>query len=102
VTTLSGFQVVLTATRSPGNESGPMATVTAAAYQQTQSGWTLIATRQIGGASQWSWYATGVCSFTVSLLAPAANPIVTASESITVSLLATPAIGCVGPYTYDW
>jgi hypothetical protein len=102
VTTLGGFQVVLTATRSAGNEPDPMATVTAAAYQQTASGWTLIATMQIGDASQWSWYATGVCSFTVTALAPAANPIVTASESITVSLLATPAIGCVGPYTSDW
>jgi hypothetical protein len=102
VTTLGGFQVVLTATRSPGNGPGPMATVTAAAYQQTPSGWTLIASKQIGDASQWSWYATGVCSFTVTALAPAANPIVTAAESITVSLLATPAIRCMGPYTYDW
>src|SRR5260221_10009038 len=48
VTTLSGFKVVLTATRSPGTGPGPAATVTAAGYRHTPRGWKLIAAKQIG------------------------------------------------------
>jgi hypothetical protein len=103
VTTLSSFKVVLTATREPGPAPGEQlnATVTAAGYRHTPSGWHLIATKPIGKASQWSWYATEVCSLTVTQLKPlpssAAN-----SDTITVSLLWGPAIGCVGPYTKSW
>ena len=97
VTTLSGFKVVLTATREPAES----ATVTAAGYRYTSRGWKLIATKRIGKTSQWSWYATDVCSLTVTQLKPepssAAN-----SDTITVSLLWGPAIGCLGPYTKRW
>ena len=101
VTTLSGFKVVLTATRSPGTGPDPAATVTAAGYRPTAKGWKLIAIKRIGTARKWSWYATEVCSFTVTQLKPqpssAAN-----SDTITVSLLQDPAIGCLGPYTRSW
>ena len=97
VTTLSSFKVVLTATREPAES----ATVTAAGYRHTPRGWELIATKRIGNSSRWSWYATEVCNLTVTQLKPlpssAAN-----SDTITVSLLWGPAIGCLGPYHKSW
>jgi hypothetical protein len=101
VTTLSGFKVVLTATRSPGTRPGPTATVTAAGYRYTPLGWKLIAAKQIGKASGWSWYATDVCSLTVTQLKPEPSS-AAPSDTITVRLLWGPAIGCLGPYTERW
>jgi hypothetical protein len=101
VTTLSSFKVVLTATRSPGTGPGPAATVTAAGYRHTSRGWKLIATKRIGKANQWSWYATDVCSLTVTQLKPLPSS-AAPSDTITVRLLWGPAIGCLGPYTKRW
>ena len=101
VTTLSSFKVVLTATRSPGTGPGPVATVTAAGYRHTPRGWQLIATKRIGKAGQWSWYATGICSLTVTQLKPLPSS-AARSDTITVTLLWGPAIGCLGPYTKHW
>jgi hypothetical protein len=101
VTTLSSFKVVLTATRSLGTAPGPMATVTAAGYRHKSRGWKLIATKRIGEANQWSWYATDVCSLTVTQLKPEPSS-AAPSDTITVSLLWDPAIGCLGPYTKRW
>jgi Protein of unknown function (DUF4232) len=101
VTTLSRFKVVLTATRSPGTRPGPAATVTAAGYRHTPRGWKLIAAKRIGKASGWSWYATEVCSLTVTQLKPEPSSAVP-SDTITVRLLWGPAIGCLGPYTERW
>ncbi|MGD0377757.1 MAG: hypothetical protein ABSB01_24670 [Streptosporangiaceae bacterium] len=105
VTTLSSFKVVLTATRSPGTGPGPSATVTAAGYRHTSRGWKLIAIKRVGGARGWSWYATEVCSLTVTQLKPgppSGSPAAVQWDSITVSLLWGPAIGCLRPYTNHW
>ena len=48
--------------------------VTAAGYQQTPGGWKLIATKRIGTAGQWSWYATEVCGLTATQLKPLPSP----------------------------
>jgi hypothetical protein len=96
VTTLSGFKVVLTATREPAG-----ATVTTAGYRHTAGGWKLIATKRIGKPSQWSWYATEVCSLTATQLKPLPSSAANA-DTLTVSLLWSPAIGCLGPYTSSW
>ena len=101
VTTLSSFKVVLTATRSPGTGPGPRATVTAAGYRHTSRGWKLIATKRIGPARGGSWYATEVCSLTVTQLKPGPSS-AAPSDTITVSLLWGPAIGCLGPFTKHW
>ncbi len=101
VATLSSFKVVLTATRSPGPGPGPAATVTAAGYRHTSRGWRLIATKRIGKANWWSWYATEVCSLMVTQLKPLPSS-AAPSDTTTVSLLWGPAIGCVGPYTKRW
>jgi hypothetical protein len=101
VTTLSNFKVVLTATRTPDRS----ATVTAAGYRHTAHGWKLIATKRIGAADRWSWYATEVCSLTVTQLKPgppSGSPAAVQWDSVTVSLLWGPAIGCLPPITKRW
>ena len=101
VTTLSTFKVVLTATRTPDLS----ATVTAAGYRHTSRGWKLIATKRIGAARRWSWYATEVCSLTVTQFKPgpaSGSPTAVQWHSITVSLLWGPAIGCLPPITRHW
>ncbi|MGP0027791.1 MAG: hypothetical protein ACLPKE_31190 [Streptosporangiaceae bacterium] len=105
VTTLSNFKVVLTATRSPGTTPGPMATVTAAGYRPTARGWKLIATKRIGAAGSWSWYATEVCSLAVTQTKPgppSGSPAAVPWDSMTVSLLWGPALGCLPPSTAHW
>ena len=105
VTALSDFKVVLTATRSPGTGPGPMATITAAGYRHTAHGWKLIATKRIGAAGRWSWYATEICSLTVTQTKPgppSGSPAAVQWDSITVSLLWGPAIGCLPPITTNW
>ena len=92
---------MLTATRSPGTAPGPAATVTAAVFRHTPHGWKLIATKRIGKADGWFWYSVGVCSFAVTPFVPATDP-PRASNTITVSLLMTPALGCAKTYTTRW
>ena len=101
VTTLSGFKVVLAATRSPGTSPAPLATVTVAGYRHTSRGWRLIATKRIGKPGGWFWYSTEVCSLTVTQLKPLPSS-AAPSDTITVSLLITPALGCSTPYTNRW
>jgi len=97
VTTLSTFKVVLTAIREPDL----LATVTASGYRKTSRGWRLIATRQVGTASRWFWFSTTVCSLTVTQFKPLPSS-AAASDTITVSLLETPALGCSKTYTKRW
>ena len=96
---LTSFKVVLTATRAGGNP--PSATVTAAGYRTAAHGWKLIATRQIGKRGAWSWFATQVCSLTVTQLKPRPSSAVK-WDSMTVRLLWGPAIGCLKPVTEHW
>jgi hypothetical protein len=101
--TLSDFKVVLTATREPGHPL--LATVTAAGYRRSGSAWTLIATKQIGTASGWSWFSVQACSLTITQLknnTVSPSPPVVRFDSIKVSLLITPAIGCSGTYSKRW
>lgn len=49
----------------------------------------------IGKAGRWSWAATDVCSLTATQLKPLPSSAAT-SDTITVSLLWGPAIGCLG------
>jgi hypothetical protein len=97
VTTLSGFKVVLTATRVSRLD----ATVTAAGFRHTSGGWQLIAIKRIGEAGFWSWFATDVCSLKVTQFKPEPSS-AAPSDSITLNLLWGPAIGCLGPYIKHW
>lgn len=98
VAELTWFKVVLTATRGPG--SPPTATVTAAGYRRSGSGWNLIAVKRIGAPNQWFWYAVETCSLNVTEF-QGVSPVQTV-DSIKVSLLATPALGCTKPFGEHW
>jgi hypothetical protein len=102
-TTLSDFKVVLTATRQSGHPL--LATVTAAGYRRSGSGWTLIATKRIGRPSGWFWHSVQTCSVTATQLknnTVSLSPPVLRSDSVKVSLLITPAIGCSRTYRKRW
>jgi hypothetical protein len=103
VSTVSDFKVVLTAIREPRHPL--LATVTAAGYRRAGSGWQLIATKQIGTASGWFWFSVDTCSLTTiqlknNTISP--SPPVVTFDSIKVSLLITPAIGCSRTYSKRW
>jgi hypothetical protein len=103
VTTLSDFRAVLTATREPGHPL--LATVTAAGYQRSGVHWKLISKKRIGKASGWFWFSVETCSLTTTQLknnTVSPSPPVVTSDSIKVSLLITPAIGCSGTYSKHW
>jgi hypothetical protein len=100
VAVLSGFKVVLIATRGPG-QSALAATVSAAGYESTGQGWELIAAKTIGTPKQWFWYSVSVCGLTVTQLKPepgSAAP----RDTVAVTLLMTPALGCSGAITEDF
>jgi hypothetical protein len=101
VSALSSFKVVMTVIRGPEADSGPLATVTVTGYRHTGSGWKAIANKQIGKADQWFWYPTEVCGLTVTELKAEPSSAVTA-DTVEVSLLITPAIGCSKTYAERW
>jgi len=101
--TLSDFKVVLTATREPGHRL--LATVTAAGYRRSGSHWKLIARKRIGKTSGWFWFSVQTCALTATQLknnAVSPSPPVVRFDSIKVSLLITPAIGCSRTYSKRW
>jgi hypothetical protein len=100
VTALSDFKVVLTATREAGHPL--LATVTAAGFRRSGSGWQLIAVKRIGKASGWFWFSVQTCSLTTTQLKNDTSPAVVRFDSIKVSLLITPAIGCSGTFSKRW
>ncbi|SRR6266567_4438166 len=103
ITTLSEFKVVLTATREPGHPL--LATVTAAGYRRSGSHWKLIARKRIGKTSGWFWFSVETCSLKTTQLknnTVSPSPPVVTSDSVKVSLLITPAIGCSRTYPKRW
>jgi hypothetical protein len=95
---LTYFKVVLTATREAGQP--PTATVTAAGYERSGTGWRLLAVKRIGQPGQWFWHAVQTCSLDITQY-QGVSP-VRAFDSAKVSLLATPALGCTQPFTVRW
>jgi len=78
----------------------PTATVTAAGYQRSGAGWKLIAVKRVGAPNQWFWFAVDTCSLNITQfqgVSPVQN-----TDSIKVSLLATPALGCTQPMSEHW
>jgi hypothetical protein len=103
VTTLSQFKVVLTATRGgPGHRL--QATVTANGYRYADGHWALIAAKRVGPANGWQWSAVDTCSLALTQFANNAQPSppVIPSDSMKVSLLLGPALGCSSTYTQRW
>ncbi len=100
-TTLTAFKVVIIKKlHGPLNVPGPAATVYARGYKATATGWKLIATKRLGKPGQFLWYATGICTLSVTQTkgaAPAQN-----YDAAAVTLLYDPAIGCVSTITKTW
>jgi hypothetical protein len=97
-TTLTGFKVVLTLTRVGTSLN---ATVTAAGYQNVASHWNLMGSKRIGPAGRWFWYSADVCGLTVTQLKPEPSS-AAPSDTLTVSLLMGPALGCTPDITETW
>jgi len=95
---LTYFKVVLTATRGTGQP--PTATVTAAGYERSGTGWKLIAVKRIGKPGQWFWHAVQTCSLEITQF-QGVSP-VQAFDSANISLLATPALGCTQHFSEQW
>ena len=103
VTTLTFFKVVLTVTRGgPGHTY--QGTVTASGYERSGSRWKLIAAKRIGKANGWEWFSVATCSLTTTEYKNNVKPSppVIPYDSIRVSLLITPAVGCSPSYSARW
>ena len=92
---LTQFKVVLKAIRGPANGGAPLATVRAYVYKPVSHGWRLVTRITVGKRNGWFWFPVSVC--TVS-----ATPGHWEPNSLTVSLLITPSIGCSEPKTVRW
>lgn len=101
-TTLTFFKVVLVVTRGSGHSYN--GTVTADGYQRSGGHWKLIAAKQIGKANGWGWFSVATCSLTVTEYKNNVEPSppVIPYDSIRVSLLIDPAIGCSRTYSNHW
>jgi hypothetical protein len=98
VAQLTWFKVVLTATRGPGQP--PSATVTAAGYRRSATGWRLISVQRIGARNSWFWFAVDTCSLRTTQYRPGSP--VQRVDSVRLALLATPALGCTKPVSLRW
>lgn len=101
--TLTNFRVVLTATRGgPGHRL--QATVTANGYRRSGGHWKLIATQRVGQVNGWFWFSVQPCSLTATQLKNNVKPSppVIVSDTMRVSLLITPAIGCSRTFSKRW
>jgi hypothetical protein len=95
---LTYFKVVLTATRTAGHP--PMATVTASGYERSGTSWKLLAVKQLGKPGQWFWNTVQTCSLTITEV-KGISP-VRVFDSARISLLATPALGCIQSFSERW
>ena len=103
VTALTHFKVVLTATRGgPGHRL--QATVTANGYRYSDGHWALIAAKRVGPVNGWEWFSVDTCSLSVTQFKDNAQPSppVIPFDSMKVSQLLGPALGCSTTYTKRW
>ena len=103
VTTLTHFKVVLTATRG-GSGHRLQATVTANGYRHADGHWALIAAKRVGPVNGWEWFSVDACSLTVTQFKDNAQPSppFIPFDSMKVSLLLGPALGCSTTYSQRW
>jgi hypothetical protein len=95
---LTYFKVVLTATRTAGQPA--TATVTAAGYERSGTGWRLLAVKRLGKPGQWFWHTVQTCSLDITET-KGISP-VQVFDSAKISLLATPALGCIQSFSERW
>ena len=103
VTTLTRFKVVLTAARGgPGHRL--QATVTTKGYRRSGGQWTLIAAKRVGPVNGWEWFSVDTCALTATQFTDNTQPSppVLPRDSMKVSLLLGPALGCSTTYSQRW
>ena len=103
VTTLAQFKVVLTAPRGgPGHRL--QATVTTKGYRRSGGQWTLIAAKRVGPVNGWEWFSVDTCALTATQFTDNTQPSppVLPRDSMKVSLLLGPALGCSTTYSQRW
>ena len=103
VTSLAQFKVVLTATRGgPGHRL--QATVTTKGYRRSGGQWTLIAAKRVGPVNGWEWFSVDTCALTATQFTDNTQPSppVLPRDSMKVSLLLGPALGCSTTYSQRW
>ena len=96
-TQIGNVKVVVSAVRGAPNGGAPLATVNALGYHETPAGWKLIRRMRIGASDGWFWFPVRVCSMTFTPQGPAAS-----RDTLTLSLLVTPSIGCAPAKTVRW
>jgi hypothetical protein len=94
--TLGSFQVVLTKVRDTEPGKTGQAEVLARGYVNGK----LLATRRIGNGYGWNWFASGVCSLTVTT--GTGPPPVHVVRQVTAVMLDDPGLGCVSAITRSW
>ena len=60
-----------------------------------------MGSKRVGAAGRWLWYSTDVCGLTVTQLKPEPSS-AAPSDTLTVSLLIGPALGCTPNITETW
>jgi len=103
VAALTQFKVVLTATRGgPGHRL--QATVTAKGLRRSDGHWALIATKRVGSVNGWEWFSVETCSLTVTQFKDNVQPSppFLPFDSMKVSLLLGPALGCSTTFSKRW
>src|SRR6516164_2461469 len=97
----AGSLAVATATGAAGaSHPPPTATVTAAGYERSGTGWKLLAVKQLGKPGQWFWNTVQTCSLGITET-KGIGP-VQVFDSAKISLLATPALGCIQSFSEQW
>jgi hypothetical protein len=94
--TLGSFQVVLTKVRDTEPGKTGQAEVLARGYVNGK----LLATRRIGDGYGWNWFASGVCSLTITT--GTGPPPVHVVRQVTAVMLYDPGLGCVSAITKSW
>ncbi len=94
--TLGSFQVVLTKVRDTKPGKTGQAEVVARGYVNGK----VLATRRIGDGYGWNWFASSVCSLTITI--GTGPPPVHVVRQLTVVMLYDPGIGCASTITKSW
>jgi hypothetical protein len=94
--TLGSFHVVLTKVRDTEPGKTGQAEVLARGYVNGK----LLATRRIGNGYGWNWFASDVCSLTVTT--GTGPPPVHVVRQVTAVMLYDPGLGCISAITKSW
>jgi len=78
--------------------------VTTKGYRRSGGQWTLIAAKRVGPVNGWEWFSVDTCALTATQFTDNTQPSppVLPRDSMKVSLLLGPALGCSTTYSQRW